>query len=52
MLRAPVIEQSRLSATYSSSERRTLIVCDRGFWTVMVGFDPRPEHCRPGLSSD
>lgn len=35
-LRAPVKEQTRMRATYSSSERRTLIVRERGFRTVIV----------------
>ncbi len=34
-LRAPVTEQRRLRAEYSSSERRTLIMRVRGFRTVM-----------------
>jgi hypothetical protein len=35
-LRAPVVAQSLLRATYSSSERRTLIVRDLGFGIVIV----------------
>jgi hypothetical protein len=38
-LRAPVDEQRRLRAEYSSSESRTLIMRDRGFWTVMLDPD-------------
>ncbi len=38
-LRAPVTEQSRLRAEYSSSESRTLIMRDLGFRTVMSESD-------------
>src|SRR5271157_1391557 len=38
-LRAPVTEQSRLRAEYSSSESRTLIMRDLGFRTVMSDWD-------------
>ena len=37
-LRAPVAEQSFRSAQYSSSERRTLIILDRGLRTVIGNF--------------
>jgi hypothetical protein len=35
-LRAPVTEQRRLRAAYSSSESRMLIMRDRGFRTVIL----------------
>jgi hypothetical protein len=38
-LRAPVTEQIRLRAEYSSSESRTLIIRVRGFRTVMSDSD-------------
>jgi len=45
-LRAPVTRQSRRSAEYSSSERRTLIIRDRGLRTVMLTFRGSRESSR------
>ena len=48
-LRAPVTEQSRLRAEYSSSERRTLIILLRGFRTV-IRFKMPARNSGPRLS--